>query len=281
MNLRYPLGFHAPRTLLDRIEDARSISVTPEAGRNSAGFYNDWAQGEDLAGFLRTRKSKFPLPNLRVLTIRCINWNSGITKYLPNLTELDMTRVVVDFDLCEVIQQLSPSLKRLRLDRLSLCPGFFAVVASFSKLEHLSISACGPSSGGLKWFMTGLHIPRRVPGCGTSSRLFETRAGTVMPSLRELDFSYQSELDFNLLHAFHELRLHRLPAYMTSTGLDPARTRPHPININLTGCEKIQHYHLTHLEHHFPGTRTRPGILYRWGPFSDFHCSTQGCSVSF
>lgn len=256
----YPLDYNnASWNSLVRIENARSIAVVPETGSSTA-----WELGAELAAFLQRRNRNLPLPHLRSLTIRFINWDSGITNYLHNLTELDMTGVHADpdTDLCGAIEQLSPSLKRLKLDRWRLCPGFFAVLVGFSKLEYLSISRCRPSKwdDALLWFMTGHRIPPREAGCGTPSSLFETRAHTVMPSLRHLDFSFQHGLLLGMLHAFHVLRLQRRPTYRSSPPPDPARTRPHSISMDLRHCPWIKTVDVAHLQHHFPDTQTTPTV---------------------
>lgn len=270
---RYRLQYNnASWNSLVRIANARSIAVIAETGS-----YAGWELGAELAAFLQIGRRILQLPHLRSLTIRFINWDSGITNYLHNLTELDMTGVHAGpyTDLCRAIKQLSPSLKRLKLDRWCLCPGFFAVLVGFSKLEYLSISGCRPSKSNdaLLWFTTGHRIPPREAVCGTLASLFETRAHTVMPSLRQLDFTFQHGLSLEMLHAFHVLRLQRRPTYRSSPPPDPARIRPHSISMDLRHCQLINTVDVAHLQHHFPDTQTTPTVpaVYLF-PCKPGHC---------
>ena len=192
--------------------------------------------------------------------------------YLPTLTELDLSRVVGIYDVCAAFQRLGPSLKRLTVDSLTLCLGFFAIVVSYSDLQYLIMSRCDISNMALDYFMKGGPVPRRVAGCNTSSRTFETGAGTVMPSLTDLNFTHQREVD---IHKLHRLRLDRVPANMASVAPDPVRMRPHPIHIDLEGCSKMHPVHLAHLQHHFPGTRTTPPVA----AFFTFNCGTSSCQL--
>ena len=228
------------------------------------GYHRGSKLRKRLTSILRRRETILPLPNLRILTIQFIYWPKSLTTYLPNLTELDISRV--DFgvdDLCRIIQHLNPqSLKRLTVDGVSLCPGFFAVVVSFSNLEYLSLADCRISRDALAWFMGGKRVPQIDAGCSALPGLFEERAGAVMSSLRDLDLTNQAGLDFNMLSNFHTQRLNRLAATSPlAMSTDAACARPHPIHFNLQGCYGLGYPPLwifVGLSDVFPETRITP-----------------------
>ena len=196
----------------------------------------------------------------------------GLMCCLPNLAELDISRVDIGtYDLCQIIQGLGPSLKRLAVDGLTLCRGFLAVVLDFSNLEYLSLSMCDISKDVLRWFMSGTPEDPKCEHegwerrCLASARMFKARAGTVMSSLKELDLTYQAAVDAAMLHAFHIVRLNRLPAAIAHQSLDPTRMRPRPIHIDLRGCSELDHKSLSDIQLDFPGTRVTPRVSpFRW-----------------
>lgn len=203
-----------------------------------------------------------PLPNLRIVTIQSVKWLRALTTYLPNLTELNISGVHFGVeDLCKVAQHLNPqSLKRLTVNDVSLCPGFFAVVVSFSNLEYLSLADCRIATDALAWFMAGIRVPQMDAACSALPGLFEERAVAVMSSLRDLDLTNQAGLDFKLLYYFHTRRLNLLASTSPMAMTDAARARPHPIHFNLQGCRGAGHFWtLLGLSEIFPGTRfTQP-----------------------
>ena len=275
-----PSKYEPSKTLLRRIEHARSITATPRLPVKYVKYdtYHRWKFGEDFAYILNKRQCLDNLSMLRSLRIRSTVWDEGLLVCLPHLVNLDMSRVYIDTPhLTSVMYNLGGSLERLSLDGLHLCRSIFPLVLTFHALEYLSLSMCNMPPEVLQWFLTGFPIspacvkdyPPPLPPLGCSAPVLcniaestlVSSASAVMPRLKELDLKYMDHLQGPWLRQFHVVRLGLLEGSIALGSTAPTSLSPtRDIHIDVRGCKKLRLADLQSMELTWPGTRFTPSM---------------------
>ncbi len=273
MHCHLPRDHEPPETLIRRIEEAHSITAVPRLGKKYV--HRTWSFGEDLAYILSKRHYCGPLPNIRAFTIRSVAWAEGLLACLPNLVDLDISRIFIGLsDLTNIMVNLGSSLRTLILDGLKLCRSILPLILDFQGLEYLSLSMCTIPLDGLEWFLTGSpkspecyhhRLEEKSPLCENAGPAFQESAGTLLPHLKELDLKYLESLQTSWLRRFHVVRLGCLHADSCSADYEdsaPSDLSPPPrsIHFDVRGCRNLSLADLQSMESTWLGTWFTPSV---------------------
>ena len=219
-----------------------------------------------------------PLPNLRSFTFRFSLWANGLAACLPNLVDLDISRIAIDVHvLTRVIANLGSSLRKLILDGLQICRWSMCAILNLRGLEHLSLAMCQITPDALQWFLAGFPVPPacqhndedqdpQTPTghCYSPDLTFRRCAATILPTLIELDLKYLNVLQTSWLRQFHITRLGLTEEKPSLVSEEPRPSSSCPvtreIHIDVRGCKNLSLADLQGIESSWPGTEFTPSL---------------------